>query len=211
MSVETSPKCKACGEDIVVGAWKCSSCQTAQDWRQYLNFSVPVLSLCVALLAVIPDFYPTIAGYFYPAKIYVSADYDHEFHEIDLEFSNSGSASTFIPEDFECKSPGTTEKPNGVFFASAPVFVPAKSTVHRKYKVSIFNSEIDTIDKVLSSLKDRQEFFTQTRMNLTCEFVAHDKNINYYDFQGANYSLGFNILHNIELTDKVEFRFGGLN
>ena len=55
--METSPKdvkpCKYCGNDIPAAAVKCTHCDTWQNWRGLLNFSIPVLSLILAILTVI--------------------------------------------------------------------------------------------------------------------------------------------------------------
>lgn len=207
MTPENSCTCSACGESLKVGAWKCSKCQTAQDWRYYLNFSVPILSLCVALVAVIPDIYPTIAGVFDPAKVDVSAQYDENLHELELEFSNSGSAATFISPDFKCETPESPPISSGVFIANGPVYVSPKTNVRRKFRIDIFNSGGKTIDQTLSGLKDRHAFFSQTRMNLTCKFAPIEDDIQYYDFEDREFFMGFNILYNLELNDRVEFRF----
>ena len=44
--------CNNCASEIDTRAVKCTYCDTWQNWRGYLNFSVPVLSLLLAILSV---------------------------------------------------------------------------------------------------------------------------------------------------------------
>ena len=63
MSDNTKP-CVKCLQPIPKGATKCFHCESFQNWRSYVSASSTVLSLLVALFAVLAVTIPTIASVF---------------------------------------------------------------------------------------------------------------------------------------------------
>jgi hypothetical protein len=60
--------CKVCGEDIRAAAQKCTHCDSFQDWRRNLTFGSTVLSLLVALVAVLTAAVPVIKSAITPTN-----------------------------------------------------------------------------------------------------------------------------------------------
>jgi hypothetical protein len=56
--------CRICGEDIKLSAIKCTHCDSYQDWRSSLTFSSTILSLLVALIAVLTAALPVVTREF---------------------------------------------------------------------------------------------------------------------------------------------------
>jgi hypothetical protein len=59
-------KCAICAEPILAEAKKCIHCGSYQSWHERINFSVTILSLLVALIAVITAAVPPIKTLFVP-------------------------------------------------------------------------------------------------------------------------------------------------
>jgi len=64
----TMKQCSTCAEPIRVEAKKCIHCGSYQSWRGRINFSATVLSLLVALIAVIGTTAPVIRNLFTPSE-----------------------------------------------------------------------------------------------------------------------------------------------
>lgn len=63
----TTKPCAMCGEPIRINAKKCVHCGSYQSWRGRINFSATILSLLVALTAVIGSTVPAIKAFLVPS------------------------------------------------------------------------------------------------------------------------------------------------
>lgn len=200
--------CTACGLQRPSLGWRCPHCQTAHGWHSLIDFSIPVLSLLVAIIALLPIVSPPIVNFFFPATadIHVNAEYVDGKGEILFTFVNIGDEDAIIPEFFECEYKNS--RSNSGFFSRSPVVVRAKSSAKSSYEVSDFKWRDKSIDSVLSSFKDKHEFFRTSRINTECIFVGSDNSdINYYEFGNIEFFVGFNIRYNVPFSDVVDFRF----
>lgn len=204
---EEVPICAACKAPMETGAWKCQQCQTAHGWHSFVHLGVPILSLLVAAIALLPIAVPPIKDLIIPpkAKIFVNAKYVEGRGELEFEFVNIGNKAGIIPQYFECLR--NRKESTDSFFAQAPVVVPSQSTVLKIYEVNLFDSGKKHIDVTLSSYADKQNFFSQSRITTVCTFESPKNNVEYYDFSDLEFFIGFNIRYNVPLDDKVDFRF----
>lgn len=81
-------KCIVCGNDIHLGAKKCTHCGSYQDFRRYMTFSSTVLGLLVALISVTTFAIPVWEKLFWKPEVSVSAKL--------LEVDNKGFASISV-------------------------------------------------------------------------------------------------------------------
>jgi hypothetical protein len=51
--IPQTKRCRDCAQDIPAAALKCTHCDAWQNWRGALSFSIPVLSLLLAILSVV--------------------------------------------------------------------------------------------------------------------------------------------------------------
>ena len=64
--------CLTCGERIAASARKCVHCEAYQDFRKHLPFSSTILSLIVALVAVVSQAAPAIRSIFHVRRSEIS-------------------------------------------------------------------------------------------------------------------------------------------
>jgi hypothetical protein len=104
--IETKP-CSSCAEPIRLAAKKCVSCDSYQDWRRHFSASSTVLSLLVALLAILGPAISSIKSAIHTPRaeprIALSSV---EHHIVSLLISNGGDAAASI-------SSGRIEYPYG--------------------------------------------------------------------------------------------------
>ena len=62
----TTKLCRTCAKPMPAAGLKCTECDSYQDWRRFSTVSAPVLSLLVALIAVLTVALPIAANAFFP-------------------------------------------------------------------------------------------------------------------------------------------------
>lgn len=86
--------CRVCGEAIQVSARKCIHCTSYQDVRRYFGFSSTILSLLVALFAVIGQAAPAIKSIFHKPEADITyAVQDASFRRLTILVVNDGDRS----------------------------------------------------------------------------------------------------------------------
>lgn len=101
---QKSATCRACGEMISETATRCRHCQADQaPWRRWANWAVPVLSLGVAILALLPEIVPRIADAVRPAQEFIIfRTAGSKDGQLQLTFENLGSAHGMVGNDLIC-------------------------------------------------------------------------------------------------------------
>jgi hypothetical protein len=67
-SPQTVVRCVICCEQLQPGAKLCTRCNRYQDWRRFFGISSTVLTLLVALFAVLSSAVPVVVSLFTPAR-----------------------------------------------------------------------------------------------------------------------------------------------
>lgn len=208
MSELFNVECSACGLSRPKSGWRCPHCQTAHGWHALVDFTIPVLSLIVAIVALLPTAIPPIRNILMPPKanVYVNAEYVNGRGELLFTFVNTGEADAIISSLFDCEY--RNDESRADFFSRAPVVVPAKSSVSRNYEVDIFEWGDRLIDATISSHAVKHEFFRTSNITTQCIFASDPSDeIEYYDFGDIEFFVGFNIIIGAPFGDSVDFRF----
>ena len=106
-------RCWACSEVLKVGQRYCKECRHWQNWRAYTTVSSTILSLIIALLAVLGAVAPRIydlfkqetAAYYVAGKVEASSGAENAF-EFAITVANVGDIIGRIPPRLTCW-PGT--------------------------------------------------------------------------------------------------------
>jgi hypothetical protein len=83
--------CNTCAKSIPAAAKKCTECDSYQDWRRMFGLTTPVLSLLVALVAVLSAAAPTAATFLTPKNSKIEAGiHDARSERLIVYATNSG-------------------------------------------------------------------------------------------------------------------------
>lgn len=97
--------CRECGNSIPLMARKCTECDSYQDWRQFLPFSSTILSLLIALFAVLGTLIQSIHEY--------TKDQDAKIHGVLLD-SRTGTIDQKLSTIYDLFITNAGSKPGAI-------------------------------------------------------------------------------------------------
>jgi len=145
-----SSVCPECKEKIITGARKCSKCQAVFGIRGYVSLVVPILSLMVAIFALLPAVLPIL----FPSKGRISISSKYEHPNFVLTFVNLGTVSVNASSHLECVSKNHKKvKANFIYKvflnSEAPVSIQPSQREETKFSFSSMELQADEVPIIL--------------------------------------------------------------
>lgn len=199
---KTTLQCSACGLARPAAGWRCPNCQTAHGWHSLVDFSIPVLSLLVAMVALVPITAPAISDFIWPPEsdIYIDADYIDGKGELLFTFYNIGEKSAIIPSKFFCGEPSGGE---AIFFSKSPIIVQNKSSLKAMFEIELISYGKNSIIGFDTNYIEKHNFFLNSAIHLSCWF---SKDNSKDDLSEHSFSISFNNVRSGPNFGTVDFQ-----